>query len=249
MTKILIIDSEKNTKETIAGIIDGYCKGFTIEGSAGTLKQGMILIQKTQPDLLILNILLKDGSGFELLNKIEERAFEVVFMADNRDFAYKAIKYNALDYILKPLDEKELIEALLKAAEKRKQENSRYLLRSFLSNFAGQKPNGKKIVLKTTDDIHIVEVSKIIRCESDGSYTKVHLSGKSQIIVSKNLKEFEELLADFGLLRIHHSHLVNINHIERFHKRSGGLIVMSDGSEIPVSVRKKENLIELFERL
>jgi two-component system LytT family response regulator len=133
--------------------------------------------------------------------------------------------------------------------EKRKQENSRYLLRSFLSNFAGQKPNGKKIVLKTTDDIHIVEVSKIIRCESDGSYTKVHLSGKSQIIVSKNLKEFEELLADFGLLRIHHSHLVNINHIERFHKRSGGLIVMSDGSEIPVSVRRKENLIELFERL
>ena len=249
MTKTLIIDSEKNTEKKIAGIIDGYCKGFTIEGSAGTLKQGMILIQKTQPDLILLNVMLKDGSGFELLNKIEERNFEVIFMAGNRDFAYKAIKYNALDYILKPFEEKEVIESLLKATEKRKQENNKYLLRSFLSNFAGQKSNGKKVVLKTTDDIHIVEVGKIIRCESDGSYTKVYLTGKSQIVVSKNLKEFEELLTDFGLLRVHHSHLVNINHIERFHKRSGGLIVMSDGSEIPVSVRKKENLIELFEKL
>jgi two-component system LytT family response regulator len=249
MTKTLIIDSEKNAEERIAGIIDGYCKGFIIEGSAKTLKQGMILIQKTQPDLVLLNVMLKDGSGFELLNKIEDRSFEIVFMADNRDFAYKAIKYNALDYILKPVDEKELIEALLKVAEKRKQENSKYLLRSFLSNFAGQKSNGKKVVLKTTDDIHIVEVSNIIRCESDGSYTKVHLADSSQIVVSKNLKEFEELLTDYGLLRVHHSHLVNINHIERFHKRSGGLIIMSDKSDIPVSVRKKENLIELFEKM
>lgn len=249
MIRVVVVDDEKRVAEAIARIIENNCSGFSVIGIALSVKSGVELINKHKPDLVTLDINLPDGSGFDLLKKVEDIDFKLVFITAYEEHALKAIKFSAIDYILKPIDEFELSEAFRKVKTIHKKENNKLILDAFLSGLNGIPKEQKKIVLKTADDIHLIKTNDIIRCESDGSYTSFFLKDNKQLLVSKNLKEYEDLLSDYGFFRTHHSHLININYIERFHKADGGIIYMTDQSEIPVSVRKKEGLLKLFGEL
>lgn len=249
MIRVIVIDDEKRVAKAIAKIIEAHCIGFSVIGIAHTVKSGVELINKHKPDLVTLDINLPDGSGFDLLKKVEDIDFKLILITAYEEHALKAIKFSAIDYILKPIDEIELSDAFRKVKTIHKKENNKLVLDSLLSGLSDKPKEHKKIVLKTADDIHLIKVSDIIRCESEGSYTSFYLTDNKKLLVSKNLKEYEDLLSDFGFFRAHHSHLININCIERFHKADGGIIYMSDQSEIPVSVRKKDSLLKLFGEL
>jgi len=247
--RTIVIDEDKKAAEAIAKIINNDCNGFSVIGIANDVKKGVALINRHKPDLVTLDINLPDGTGFDILRKVEDIDFKLVFITTFEEHALKAIKFSAIDYILKPIDKLELIAAFRKVKAIFRKENNRVVPDTFLSRIS-DKPNGhKRIALKTSDDIHLVKVNEIIRCESEGSYTTFFFKGGKKLLVSKNLKEYEGLLSGYGFFRAHHSHLINCSFIQRFHKAGGGLIYMSDRSEIPVSVRKKEHLLKLFSEL
>ncbi len=249
MIRTIIIEDEKEEAEAIAKIIKNYCWGFSVVGIANDVKTGVELINKQKPDMVTLDVNLPDGTGFDILKKVENVDFKLVFITTLEEHALKAIKFSAIDYILKPIDKLELIVAFRKVNAIFKKENNKVHLNTFSSGASDKTNDLKKIALKTSDDIHLVKVNEIIRCESEGSYTSFFFKDGKKLLVSKNLKEYEGLLSGYGFFRAHHSHLINCSFIERFHKGGGGLIYMSDQSEIPVSVRKKEHLLKLFSEL
>jgi len=172
---------------------------------------------------------------------------QVIFVTAHEEYALQAIKFSAFDYILKPFSKVELTGAVMRAREAVLERASDVSIQTLLNNIDSKED--KKIVLKSTDDIHLVNISDIIRCEADSSYTHFFLTDGTQITISTNLKEYDELLGDHNFFRVHHSHLVNLNKIVKFRKGNSSHLLMTDGSKVPVSSRKKERLIEKFNSL
>jgi two-component system LytT family response regulator len=190
---------------------------------------------------------MPDGTGFELLNSIENRDFEVIFITAFEEFALKAIKFSALDYVLKPIDSDELQIALKKAItavdgriDNKQVEALNYNVQNNVQN------NKRRLVLKTHESVHVVDLEDIVRCEADRNYTFFFLVDKKKILVSKTLKDFEMLLPPTMFFRVQQSHLVNLNFVERFDKKDGGSVVMKDGAEVPLSPMKKEAFFKLL---
>ena len=247
MKKVLIIDDENRTRELIAKMIDSF--GFDVETipEGENVQSGIQAIQKHQPDIVFLDIQMPDGTGFDVIRSIEDKNFEVIFITAHEEFAIKAIKFSALDYLLKPVDTTELKAALEKAlaALEDKSEGSQFEALSSNMN-----PNEKRrLVLKTQESVHVVELDEIIRCEADRNYTSFFLKGEKKILVSKTLKEYETLLSGHNFLRVQQSHLININYVDRYDKKNGGAVVMKDGSEVPLSPAKREVFFKRLENL
>jgi two-component system LytT family response regulator len=196
---------------------------------------------------VLLDIKMDDGTGFDLLKQIEPVDFKVIFVTAYDQYAIHAIKFSALDYLLKPVDPDDLIQAVEKAEKLLVQELNQQL-GVLADNMQTQDRLKKKIILKTFDNIHLVKVSDIVYCESDDNYTRFHLENKS-ILVSTTLKEYEEMLGEYGFFRAHRSYLVNLGHIETFEKADGGAIILTNDKKVPVSSRKKEQLLDLLERI
>lgn len=249
MIKTIIIDDEVKARDTIQNMLQTYCKDIEIIGTAGSVKEGVSVLNNNSPDLVFLDIKMGDGTGFDLLRKLNKINFVLIFITAFEEFAIRAIKFSALDYILKPLDPDELISAVEKAKDAIEKENISLRLEALYENLDGLNNKSKKIVLKTTNSVHIVNIADIIRCESEKNYTHFYTTEKEEITVSKTLKEFSEMLVDFGFYRIHQSHLVNLVHVKRYDKAEGGNLVMDDNSIVPVSYRKKEELVKLFKSL
>ena len=190
-----------------------------------------------------------DGTGFDLLKKLEEVNFFLIFITAFEEFAIRAIKFSALDYILKPLDPDELISAVEKARDAIAKENVSLRLEALYDNLDGLSNKSKKLVLKTTGSVHIVNMSDIVRCESEKNYTHFHTIDRELITVSKTLKEYSEMLVDYGFYRVHQSHLVNLMRVKRYDKAEGGSLIMDDDSIVPVSYRKKDDLMKMFKNL
>lgn len=248
MLNIIIIEDEKHIADTIIEILNQYCE-VNIIGIADTVESATLLLKNSMPDLVLLDVNLPDGTSFDILNKLENYNFGIIFITAFEEYALKAIKFSALDYLLKPVDPLELINAV-KEAEKNIEKGSNDIkLKALLSNIKNFSDNLKKIVLKTSESIYLIDVQDIIRCNSDGSYTNFHLSDGRKILVSKVLKEYDEILDGCGFIRVHKSHLININYLDRFEKNDGGYIVMKDKSQVPVSVRKKEKLMHILKSL
>ncbi len=249
MKKVVIIDDENRTRELIAKMIDSF--GFDViaipEGK--NVKSGIEAIEKHQPDIVFLDIQMPDGTGFDVLASIPNKNFEVIFITAHEEFAIKAIKFSALDYLLKPVDLSELKASLEKALEKLETKN-KVEDEQFDVLHNNMKPNEKKrLVLKTQESVHVVELDQIIRCESDRNYTSFYLIDNKRILVSKTLKEYEMLLSGHNFLRVQQSHLVNLNYIDRYDKKDGGAVVMKDGSEVPLSPAKREVFFQRLENL
>lgn len=245
MLSLVIIDDEPKARSTIREILALSEQKIEIFGEAGDVRSAYELISQKRPELILLDINLPDGSGFDLLKKFETIDFKVIFITAHEEYAVRAFRFSALDYILKPIAASDLINAVKKAGETIKGEKTEEKFKAFLANL--EKIN--KIVLRTTESIHIINLNNIVRCESDVNYTTFYLTNGEKLLVSKTLKEFDEMLVPSGFFRTHQSHLVNLDHITRYDKGEGGHLIMDDGSLVPVSTRKREQLFRLFENL
>jgi two-component system LytT family response regulator len=245
MLRLAIIDDEQKARDTIRNILNLSEAGIEIAGEAAGVDEGYALIIREKPNLVLLDINMPDGTGFDLLKKFNAINFKVIFITAYEEFAVKAFKFSALDYILKPFQAGELLNTIGKAAQTIENEMTERKFKTFLSNLEKL----KKIVLRTAESIHIVNLNDIIRLEADVNYTHFFLCGNKKLLVSKTLKEYDEMLGESGFFRAHQSHMVNIDHILRFDKTEGGHLVMDDDAQVPVSSRKREALFKIFEGL
>ena len=247
MKKALIIDDEQRTRELIAKMIESFDMDIEAIPRGENVKSGIEAINEIQPDLVFLDIQMPDGTGFDLLKALPEKNFGVIFITAHEEFAIKAIKFSALDYILKPVDPEELRAALERALETMSEGKEDNQFEALQHNI---QPNQKRrLVLKTQESVHVVELDHIIRCEADRNYTSFYLTGGKKILVSRTLKDYETLLTGHNFLRVQQSHLVNLNFVDRYDKGNGGAVVMKDGSEVPLSPAKREVFFQILENL
>ena len=249
MIQAVIIDAEPAMQEVNSRLLAEYFPEIDIVGIADSVKTGVRLIQKVKPDLVLLDIELKDGSGFQLLQKLKPYDFKVVFITGFHSFAIKAIKFSALDYIVKPVNETEFQQAIERAVELIDKSESTDAQLNVLMKSLQKETMSKKLVLRTAESLHVVDISDIYFCKSDNSYTTFYFKDNENILVSKGLKDYENLLADYGFYRAHQSYLVNLNQIKKVDKSDGGFIIMKNKKEIPVSLRQMKKLISLLSKL
>jgi two-component system LytT family response regulator len=242
--RILIIDDERAIRSVIKDIITKYIPGSDEIREADGVITGWEAIRDFSPDIVLLDIRMADGTGFDLLNKCDQIGFKVIFTTAFEEFAIRAFKYSAIDYILKPIDPDELANAIHKAGRLLQQEMAQRLgaLRENLD------PDNihKKILLKTAENIYLVKIDDLVCCESDQVYTRLYLSDGKMIMVSRSLKEFEEMLVPAGFFRIHKSYMINMDQIDHFEKADGGFVVMRNGMRVPVASRKREQFLQMI---
>ena len=225
-----------------------YSEKIRILGTASDVSSGYNLIKSTSPDIVFLDIKMPGGTGFQLLRNFKSVDFRVIFITAYEHYAVQAFRFSALDYLLKPIDPDLLTQTLENAKDVLDRENLVLKLKALEENIQlNDKP--KKIIFKTADSIYLKNTDEIICLNSDGSYTEVILTDGSRLVVSKSLKDIDDMLCDFGFIRIHKSHTININHLVRFIKADGGSVIMKNGVQLSVSQRKKEFLINKLEKL
>lgn len=249
MVRSVIIDDEPMARESLNLLLQQYCPEVEVIGEAGDINQGVDLIRSKQPELLFLDIQLMDGTSFDILNQLEKHHYKIIFITAFEEYAINAFKFSAIDYLLKPVNPDELKMAVEKVQQFLSREQREKTWQTLLENLSNFSADQRKIVLRTNESMHIVSLHQIIRCQSEKNYTIFFLTSGIHVMVSKTLKEYEELLVPFGFIRVHQSHLVNVNHLCRYEKTEGGQLVLSDHSTIPVSVRKKEDLMKLLHGL
>ena len=214
-----------------------------IVGEADGVVQGAKLLRQTQPDLLLLDIQMGDGTGFDLLEIVPDLRFQLIFTTAHDEHAIRAFRFAAVDYLLKPIDPEELRRAVERAKKLFSLSSNPQAQMPVLREHFAQKEVPKTIALHTAEKIHIARLSDILRMEADGNYTEVHFSNGHKLLLTKTLKEFSQILEAAGFLRAHQSHLVNFDHIREFIKTDGGYIVMADGAKVPVAVRKRAEVV------
>ncbi|OUS18067.1 hypothetical protein A9Q93_04010 [Nonlabens dokdonensis] len=242
---LITIDDEKYIRDfLIEQIRAEFNEEIKVVGEATSIKEGLALIKSTQPDIVLLDIELEDGFSFELLDQLDDINFELIFITGFDDKAIKAIKLGALDYLLKPIDEEELEEALNKALTniKSKAKSDSTMMAGVASNFYKTEQK-EHIVLKTSDTIHLVKLDKLMYCKSEGNYTTFYLNGQSSVLISKPLKYAVELLPELNFVRCQQSYIINTNYVTKFLK--SGTIILQDKIEIPVSGRNKDAILKL----
>lgn len=242
----LIIDDEKQARNSLRSDLCKHEDAITILGEADSVEAAVKLINDKKPDLVFLDINLGDGSGFNVLEKTTFKNFKTIFVTAYDQYAIKAFKVSALDFLLKPVDLDELAEAIKKAKSLITPNTSEEQIKVFREIKIND--SEKKIVLKELDAVHIVKVNDLIACEASGIYTTFYLSTNKQIVVSKNLKEYEEILEPYGFLRVHNSFLINSNKIEKFEKTDGGFLIMEGGQRVPVSQRKRDVVTDFLKK-
>ncbi|HPG73607.1 MAG TPA: LytTR family DNA-binding domain-containing protein [Bacteroidales bacterium] len=249
MLKIAIVEDEPAAIENIQRIIALSKIEINIVGTAQSVQEGVILIRNTNPDLLLLDIELQDGTGFDLLELLHAKSFKLVFVTGSESHALRAFRYSAFDYIVKPINPEELLAVIKQASEVSRVEYLEQQMQVLLKSVGKLTGEPKKLVLRTSETVHVVEIQDIIRCEADRNYTTFYIDTGEKILVSNTLKDYENLLRENGFLRVHNSHLVNLKKIKKYEKLISGCLIMTDNSSVPVSVRKKENLMHYLEQM
>ncbi len=246
--RTIIIDDEEHIRDSLRKLIGKHCPQIHVIGEACSVSQAETFIRQNEPDLLLLDVQLEDGSGFDLLQKFDSPGFKVIFITAHNEFAIKAFRVSAVDFLLKPINQEELCQAINRAQQMIHQE-MQIRLEALDSHVKHGENTGKKIVIKTTENIHLIEISSITHCQSDTVYTTIYTTGDEAILSSKPIKDYDEMLVAFGFFRVHRSFLINLAHIRRFEKREGGVIILTNGFEIPVASRKREEFISLLNNL
>jgi two-component system LytT family response regulator len=242
--KILIVDDEPNARENLRILLERYIPGVTVAAVAGSVREGLLEVQKHQPDLVFLDIEMPHENGFTFLEKVPGINFEVIFVTAYDHYAVKAFKFSAVDYLLKPVDVDELQQAVSKVIAKKEQAGKTNVpLKTLVENKNLLNTADKKIVLSLADQFLFVELKDIIRLEAEDYYTWFYIRNRDRVLICKNLGEYEELLSEDDFFRVHKSHLINLNHIQKVLKGDGGLVVMSDNSQVPISKVKKNEFL------
>ncbi len=237
--KTIIVDDETDAVNFIDSIIREYCPKLEVVGKAHSAKEGSKLIIEKTPDIVFLDVEMPQGSGFDLLANFPEKSFEVIFITAFNHYAIKAIKFSAVDYILKPININEFISAVDKVIDKRSDHDHRGgSYNALLENVRSSLPS--KLAIPTSEGMEYLNTREILRVEADRSYSWFFLTDRRKILVSRNLKEYQELLADRNFFRTHNSHLINLEHVKKYIRHEGGAVELVDGSQVPISRGKRD---------
>jgi two-component system, LytTR family, response regulator len=249
MIKAIVVDDELGARESLSKMIEKNCKQIEIVAKVDSMLAAFEAITNKEPDLVFLDIEMPNGNAFDLLEKFKTINFNIIFTTAYDHYAIKAIKFSAVDYMLKPIDPEELVLAV-KRFEERTGKNAT-LDKQFKTLLSNIKPENKlkKVGIPDGDGLIFINLSDIIRCDSDGNYTFFILTSGKKIIASRTLGEYEQMFAEDNFFRIHRSHLINLEHVKKYIKGEGGYVVMSDNSQVEVSRRNKTDFLEKLSHL
>lgn len=249
MLRAIVVDDIEAIRKDHIALLKTHCPNVAVIGQADSVESGIAIIKQLAPDLVFLDVEMPDGNGFDLLQKLKPFNFKVIFITGYEDFAIRAFRFSAIDYLLKPVKAQDLLEAVQKAEQSLENEFLELKLNNLFSNLERPK-NLQKLVLKTADKIYSVNIQDVVHCESDKNYTTFHFINAPQLIVSTNLKEYDMLLSPHNFFRTHKSHLINMAYFDHFIKTEGGnKIIMKNKAAIPLSVRKKDEFLILLDHL
>ncbi|MEZ7867544.1 MAG: LytTR family DNA-binding domain-containing protein [Paludibacteraceae bacterium] len=243
MIKAVIIEDEPVYAEMVQSLSGEFYPGIEIRGYAQTVETAALLLASAQPDIAFCDIELKDGTMFDVLKKMNSISFQIIFITAHNKFAIQAFKFSAIDYLLKPVEETEFRNAVDRAIERVNQKQLQHI-RLMLENMDRSNEN-RRIVLRTMDQIHIVNVKDIVRCRADNTYTTFYLVTGENILVSKGMKEYEDILCENGFFKIHQSHIINLQFLRKIDKSSEE-VILSDKTRLPLSQRRKQDLLQIL---
>lgn len=246
MIRTLIIDDEKSARDGLLLTLEKYCPDLQVIALCPSAEIGLEKIRELKPNLVFLDVQMPKMFGFDVLEKVKEIDFDVIFVTAYDRYAIKAIKFSALDYLLKPVDVDELVTAVQKVIDKKN--NTKIQYESLLSNVKYKNDKMTRLAIPSDNEIIIQPLENILFCEADSCYTTLHLVDKKKITVAKTLKEFEGILPESDFCRIHHSTLVNMDHIIKYVKGEGGYVMISEGYHLNVSRRKKDNFLQMLSK-
>jgi len=247
--KAILVDDEPDGIRTLKKMLETYCPGVEVAATCSNAVTAKQELEKTRPDVVFLDIQMPGKSGLDLLTEIPEKDFEVIFVTAHNEYMLQALQYSAADYLLKPVDEDRLIEAVQRV-EKKMQAGRKEWTETLMHNLSKTgNPSEMRLCLPTLKGFIVVKLDDIIYCEAERSYTIFHLEGKRTVMVSKSLIEYDNLLQDTQFIRIHKSFLINLHHVKEYQRGEGGLVIMTDNAEIEVSRRKKEFFMNKMKEL
>ena len=244
----VIVDDEEHCRAALSGLLSRKFPEIELVDVATNVPEGIALIQRVEPELLFLDVEMGEQTGFDLLAALGAHRPHIIFTTAHESYALKAIRFSAIDYLLKPVDADELRMAVDKVLEKRDTPQEQSQITALLKNLS--KPTSdRRLALPVSDGLELVAVDDILYCESDSNYTVVHIKDKKRLVISRTLKEFEDILEGDAFIRVHHSHLINVRHVKKYIRGEGGEVIMVDGTNVAVSRRKKQELMDSLSRL
>lgn len=242
MLSCIIVDDELKSRESLKILVEDFCQGIEVKALCQDVGEALEAIKTYNPDVVFLDIHLQRETGFDLLTRLKDFDFEVIFTTAYSEYAIKAFKFSAIDYLLKPIDIEELKASIAKV-EKRKSDNIAARIEQLMQNLKSGSSDNYKLALPTSDGLVFVKVPDILYCEASSNYTEIVMSDSKKYIVSRTLKEYEDMLVDQNFYRIHHSYLINLNAIKKYVRGDGGYVVMSNDKSLDVSKRKKDGFL------
>ena len=249
MIKSIIIDDEADGREALRMALEKYCPEISISGVYATPEEGMQGIRAQSPQLVFLDVQMPNLSGFDILQQLSPIGFEVIFVSAYDQYAIKAIRFSALDYLLKPIDVDDLLQAVKRVKERLEQKSGFFSYESVLYNVRHGANKSEKIAVPSLNGIDFFQADDIVYCSARGSYTNIYLKNGQQHLASKNLKDFENLLSDSGFCRVHHSYLINIKHVTRYVRGEGGYVTLTGDHRVDVSRRRKDEFLAMLDKL
>lgn len=244
--KAIIVEDEEASRETLKNYLSKYCPEIKLMALADSVKSGIEAIKKHDPNIVFLDIEMPYGNAFDLLDQLDDISFEIVFVTAYSNYAIKALNRSAAYYILKPVDIDELTSAIDKIKDSINNNNEAFHTKILLENIKRTHQQNQKIVLPQMDGFEVVEIRDIIRCQANDNFTQFYMRNGDKYLICRTLKFFDELLSEFDFLRIHKSHLVNIQHVVQYKKGKGGQVRMIDDSMVDVSNQRKKELLDRF---
>jgi len=243
MIRTILVDDETDSIKVLQRLLESYCPDISIVGKADGVETALATIQTTRPDLVFLDIEMTQGNAFDLLNQLMPLTFQVIFVTAFDSYAIRAFKYSAVDYLLKPVDIDELRTAVERVAGNFHEKTVMHQMQILLENVGTFQISQQKMALPTADGLIFVAIRDIIRFEAKGSYTAIYLTGGEPVLATRHIKEYEDLLPESVFCRIHNSHIISLQKIQRYQKGRGGHVLMEDGSNIEVASRRREEFL------
>ncbi len=241
MINALIVDDEKLGRDTISGLLKKYCKNVNILGECDNIGSAKKIIEEQQPELLFLDIAMPGGGGFELLKSLGDFKFDVIFVTAHEEYILRALRYSAVDYLLKPIDEDELMAAVEQAERRKNEKYQKNNIKNLIKEYFSGTPNAmNNICIPTSRGFQVIKLEDIVCCEANNTYTIIYMANNDQVLSTKPLADYDLTLSDSGFVRVHKSWLVNLKHVKEYRRGEGGVVILTGDKAVDVSRRKKE---------
>jgi len=248
MIRAMIISAEQNAKDSIESLLQVHCLEVAIIAQAEGVKDARQSILSNSPELVFLDIMLKGGNAFDLLKSLQQIDFKIIFTAADNEYAVQAFRFSAVDFLMKPIDAEELKQAVAKVSDPTSPSSDGHI-NNLIANYKNSEPGFEKIAVPTSSGFAFIKVSDIVRCDSDNNYVTLYFIDGKKLLVTRSIKEFEEMLFPHGFFRVHKSHLVNLHNIKEYSRLEGGYLIMADDQHVKISRRKREEFLGLIRTL